>query len=203
MPAILDAEIVGVVSSLPDGNVYRLARQLGVRFECLRGTNTATDYQTLRDEFKADHVTLSGHLQKAKGLDPRHTTNIHPGPLAGFGGPGKYGHHVHEAVRQAYLEGLITQSEVCMHFVTDRFDDPRTKFFGLPVALPMPIDTSITADQIGAMVNQKERALQAMVLNEVLKGRITLDVSGSEEEPEYRVRLHGMFPTCFCEGGSQ
>lgn len=193
-PAILNADIVGVVSTIPDGNVYKLAKYLDVPFECLQGSYEASDYQALRDLFRADHVTCSGWLRKVKGLDPRRTTNVHPGYLKKFGGKGYYGHHVHEAVLAAYLRGEVTQSAVSMHFVTEEFDDPRAKFFEYPVALPAPIDTSLTADKIGSMVNEVERAWQSYKLNQVVNGGIFLKVWEENGETQYEVGVRDNYP---------
>ena len=190
-PAILaNTDIVGVVSSIPDGNVFRIAKRLGIPFECLSGSYEASDYQALSSFFRADHVHLSGWLQMVRGLDPKTTTNIHPGKLVGFGGKKFYGHHVHEAVFAAYLRGEITQSAVCMHFATEIYDDPRTMFFSYPIALPQPIDYSLTPDKIGSMVNQVERAWQSYMLSMVLNGYIHLHTWQDEKGvTQYKVCL--------------
>src|SRR5213075_1188628 len=44
--------------------------------------------------------------------------NIHPALLPDFGGPGMYGHHVHEAV----LASGVRESGATVHFVDEAFD---------------------------------------------------------------------------------
>ena len=120
-PAILDAEIVGVVSNHPLGGVYKKAKLLDIPFEYWPGPFAAAGYQSLVKKFQANYVMLSGWLKFVIGLDPARTINIHPGLLPRFGGPGMYGHHVHETVMDAYRKGKIIQSAVTMHFVDDQF----------------------------------------------------------------------------------
>src|SRR5882724_6426439 len=119
---ILRADIVAVVSNHAQGGVKKRADTLGIPFVLFEGPWTAEAYQKIVREHGADWVCLSGWLKKTAGLDPRRTVNIHPGPLPEFGGPGLYGHHVHEAVMAAFQAGKITHSGVSMHFVTDEYD---------------------------------------------------------------------------------
>ena len=103
-------------------------------------------------------------------MNPQKTINIHPGPLPHFGGPGMYGHHVHETVIQAYKEGKIQNSEVCMHFVTEEYDKGPV-FFWYPVLIRPDDD----ADSLGARVNKIEHAWQSFVTNLVVTGQIRWD----------------------------
>ena len=84
---------------------------------------------------RADFVMCSGWLKFVRGLDPARTVNIHPGPLPQFGGPGMYGHHVHEAVMAAYHRGEITQSALTMHFVDEIGYDNGQIIFQMPVLI--------------------------------------------------------------------
>ncbi|MCE1228588.1 MAG: phosphoribosylglycinamide formyltransferase [Firmicutes bacterium] len=58
--------------------------------------------------------------------------NIHPGPLPRFGGPGMYGHHVHEAV----LAAGERQSACTIHLVDNEYDHGRILAQGLVPVLP-------------------------------------------------------------------
>lgn len=160
---VLDADIVGVVSNHRNGGVSKRAHNLKVPFVFQTGEFSKKVYQELVKEFKADYVMCSGWLKLVKGLDSAKTINIHPGPLPDFGGPGMYGHHVHDAVMKAYHKGKVKQSAVSMHFVTDKYDRGPV-FFSLPVII-RPDDT---AETLAARVNEKERAWQAYMLNLVV-----------------------------------
>jgi phosphoribosylglycinamide formyltransferase 1 len=168
-PAVLDAEIVGVVSNYRDGGVIRRANKLGVMSTYFGGPYEQDGYQELVRFYRADYVMLSGWLKMVKGLDSQTTVNIHPGPLPKFGGPGLYGHHVHEAVMEAYREELVIQSAVTMHFVDDQYDQGP-----IICQLPVLIRPDDTAETLAARVNEKERLLQSVVLNDIVNGRIFL-----------------------------
>ncbi len=168
-PLVLDADIVGVVSNHEYGGVRKKADTLKVPFWYFPGSFQATHYQNLVAGFRADYVMLSGWLKPVRGLDPARTVNIHPGPLPKFGGQGMYGHHVHEAVLAAYFRGEVTQSAVTMHFVTEEYDQGPV-FFEFPVLI-RPDDT---ADTLAKRVNEKERAWQAFILNQVVHENIQL-----------------------------
>jgi len=173
---VLQAEIVGVVSNHTNGGVRQKADGLNVPFLHFDGPFNAQNYQDHVCNTQAEFVSLSGWLKLVAGLDPRMTINIHPGPLPylgytqDFGGPGMYGHHVHEAVMQAYHVGKLTESRVSMHFVTEKYDEGPV-FFSHPV----PILTTDNAEKLGTRVNKFEHQWQAIVTNLVVRGQIHWD----------------------------
>ena len=169
-PPVLNARIIGVVSNHPQGGVCRKADALHVPFEHWAGPFTAEGYRAWVDQYRADFVMCSGWLKFVRGLDPSRTVNIHPGPLPRFGGPGMYGHHVHEAVIAAYRRGEITQSAVTMHFVDDVAFDHGEIIFQMPVLIRPEDD----AETLARRVNEKERAWQSYILNLVVHGHIFL-----------------------------
>ncbi len=166
---ILDADIVGVVSNHRSGGVHAHANAAKVPFHHFTGGN-ADEYQTVVDKYKPDYVALSGWLKLTQGLDPKTTFNIHPGPLPQFGGPGLYGHHVHEAVLKAYKKGEIMHSGISMHFVTDEYDEGPL-FFSHPVK----ILANDTPESLGARINKAEQYWQPIITNQVVHGRISWD----------------------------
>jgi phosphoribosylglycinamide formyltransferase-1 len=168
-PPILDAWICAVVTNHFGGGVWQKAEGLGVRSAYWGGPYLARGYQNFVKYFNADYVMLSGWLKLAAGLDPARTINIHPGPLPRFGGPGIYGHHVHEAVMAAYHRGEITHSAVTMHFVDAAYDRGPTLF-----ALPVPIEPGDTPETLAAKVNRAEHEWQPRVLNYVVHGQVRL-----------------------------
>ncbi|MDD5031829.1 MAG: formyltransferase family protein [Patescibacteria group bacterium] len=174
IPPVLDAEIVGVVSNHAEGGVRQKAEKLRIPSYHWPGPFTTGNYGRYVEISGADYVMLSGWLKLVHGLNPTRTINIHPGPLPEFGGPGMYGHHVHEAVMRAYREGGITQSAVTMHFVDERYDHGPIIF-----QLPVLIRPDDTPETLAGRVNEKERAWQSYILNLVVSGHIRLqDVSG-------------------------
>lgn len=170
-PPVLDAEVVGVVSNHPRGGVYKRAEKLHIPFEYWPGPFDAEGYRSIVRKYRADYVMCSGWLKFVRGLDPAKTVNIHPGPLPKFGGPGMYGHHVHEAVIAAYRRGEVTQSAVTMHFVDETAYDHGPVFFQLPVLIRPEDD----AESLAKRVNEKERAWQSYILHLVVHRYIYLE----------------------------
>lgn len=168
---ILHAEIVGVVSGYANGGVAKKAFNLGIPFIHFPSRAHATEYWMIANDLDADFVALSGWLQFVRGLDPRTTINIHPGPLPRFGGKGMHGDHVHEAVLAAYHRGEISHSAVTMHFVTEGGYDQGPVFFEKIV----PIEPDDTMESLRARVNAEEHRWQARITNDVLAGRIRWD----------------------------
>jgi phosphoribosylglycinamide formyltransferase-1 len=169
-PPVLNAQIVGVISNHPDGGVHRRADALHIPFEYWPGPFDVKGYRTFVEQYQADFVMCSGWLKFIRGLDPAKTVNIHPGPLPQFGGPGLFGHHVHEAVMAAYHRGEITQSAVTMHFVDDIAFDHGPVIFQMPILI-RPDDDAVT---LAKRVNEKERAWQSHILNLVVHRYIYL-----------------------------
>lgn len=168
-PPILDAEIVGVISNYEWGGVYEKANVLGIPFKFWKAPFNILGYQKYFQEFRADFVMCSGWLKLVRGLDPRKTINIHPGPLPEFGGLGMYGNNVHEAVIKAYKRGEITQSAVTMHFVDGLYDHGPIIF-----KMPVLIRPDDNAETLAKRVNEKERAWQSYILNQIIQGNIFL-----------------------------
>jgi phosphoribosylglycinamide formyltransferase-1 len=170
-PPVLDAQIIGVISNHSNGGVRRRADTLHIPFEYWPGPYDAKGYRTFVEKYQADFVMCSGWLKFVRGLDPAKTVNIHPGPLPQFGGPGMYGHHVHDAVIAAYHRGEITQSAVSMHFVDEKAYDHGPIIFQMPVLIRPDDD----AETLAKRVNEKERAWQSHILNLVIHRYIYLE----------------------------
>jgi len=167
---ILKAEIIAVVSNHSYGGVRKISNKFGIEFTHFPGPWEESGYREIVESYKPDLVALSGWIKLTKGLDPKKTINIHPGPLPKFGGRGMHGHHVHETILKAYLAGKIFFSAVSMHFVTDEYDMGPI-FFSYPVYIGPDYD----ADKIGAEVNKIEHGWQAYITNLVLEGKIYWD----------------------------
>ncbi|HWC72671.1 MAG TPA: phosphoribosylglycinamide formyltransferase [Gemmatimonadales bacterium] len=114
------ARVVRVVSNRPSAGALDRARRAGVSTAVL--TNPADASELLRALGDAQLVVLAGYL---KLVPPAvvaqfrgRMINIHPALLPDFGGPGMYGHHVHQAV----LASGARQSGATVHFVDEVFD---------------------------------------------------------------------------------
>jgi folate-dependent phosphoribosylglycinamide formyltransferase PurN len=166
----LSADIVGVVSQHAAGGVNVLAHALGVPFIHMPGPWNAAAYQAVVRRCSPDFIALSGWTRRTLGLDPRITFSIHPGPLPQFGGKGMFGHAVHAAVIEAFDRGEVQMSEVCMHFVTDEFDEGPI-FFRVAVGIAPGDDAAALAKRVHAT----EAIFQPFVTERVLTGEISWD----------------------------
>ncbi|TSC87143.1 MAG: phosphoribosylglycinamide formyltransferase 1 [Parcubacteria group bacterium Gr01-1014_8] len=170
----LGTEIVGVVSNHENGGVRERADRLGVPFIYFGGPWEAEHYQRVVKDSGAEWVMLSGWLKFVKGLDPMRTFNIHPALLSfdhgRFGGPGMYGHHIHEAVAEALEKGEITNSGCSMHFTTEEYDRGPI-FFEYRV----PLEKGMTAETIAKVVQAAEHEWQPKITNMVVHELIRWD----------------------------
>jgi len=172
----LNADIVAVVSNHANGGVRARAEKLGVSFLHFTKPWSGEAYQRLASESGADFFALSGWLKLVAGLNPathfntKTVFNIHPGPLPKFGGPGLYGHHVHEAVISAFKRGEITHSAISMHFVTEEYD--RGPMF---LDYRIKINADDTPESLAYRVNQFEHYYQPRITDLVVNGLIKWD----------------------------
>lgn len=170
----LDAEIVAVVSNHRAGGVASRAARLGIPFVHMSAPYDAESYRAIVRASGARWVALSGWLKFVRGLDPRHTFNIHPALLSfehgRFGGKGLYGHHVHEAVQEALARGEIAESGFTMHFTTEEYD--RGPIF---CECRVPLERGMNADGIAKAVNAMEHRWQPFVTNLVVHEKIRLE----------------------------
>ena len=160
-------EVVAVVSNYEHGGVRSRADRLGVPFHYFPGPFDLQGYRETLAKVEADFHQLSGYTKCFVGAD--NVSNIHPGPLPGFGGPGMWGHHVHEAVLEAARQGKVKDSRVSMHFVTWSVDaagnpdpdfyDRGPCFFSYPVA----IEQDDTPHELARRVNRLEHLWQPFV----------------------------------------
>jgi phosphoribosylglycinamide formyltransferase-1 len=178
---LLNSEIVGVVSNHENGGVRERADRLGIPFFFFSKPWTSERYQYFAEKTKTDFFALSGWLKLVVGLDPRTrfnsktVFNIHPGPLPQFGGPGLYGHHVHEAVIEAFHRGEIKYSAVSMHFVSAEYDRGPI-FFQLKTG----IRNDDTPHSLAQRINKLEHEYQPKITNMVVNGLIRWDGVNSD-----------------------
>ena len=114
------ARVVRVISNRPDAAALQRARRADIPTTVLRD---ASDAQELLAALGDAHlVVLAGYLKLVPGAVVSRfrgrMINIHPALLPDFGGPGMYGHRVHEAV----LASGAKESGATVHFVDEAFD---------------------------------------------------------------------------------
>ena len=167
-------DIVAVVSNHEHGGVRERADRLRIPFVHFPAPYDADSYRRIAEESGAKWVALSGWLKMVRGLDSRRTFNIHPAALSiedgRFGGPGMYGHHVHEAIEQALERDEVAESGVTMHFVTDEYDRGPIFF-----EKRIPLRKGMMADEIGKAVNKMEHEYQPLITEMVINGEISWD----------------------------
>jgi formyltetrahydrofolate-dependent phosphoribosylglycinamide formyltransferase len=112
--------VTHVVSNRSDAAALDRARRAGVRTTVLRDPADADEL--LRALADADLLVLAGYLKLLPAPVVRRfrqrAINIHPALLPAFGGPGMYGHRVHEAV----LASGASESGATVHYVDEQFD---------------------------------------------------------------------------------
>ena len=143
-------EVAIVICNRRQAGVYDRLRPLGIEVEYWGKEHWVDPSQLTRhlQQLQVDLVVLSGFLAVVR--EPLLTAyrdrivNIHPSLLPRHGGPGMYGHHVHEAV----LAAGDTTSGITIHLDGGRI----LAQFTCPV---MPVDTP---DTLAARIHPLEYA---------------------------------------------
>lgn len=136
----------------------------------------AATAETLERELASrdiDLVVLAGYLQLVPATVVRRWAgrilNVHPALLPAFGGPGMYGHRVHEAV----IAAGVRLSGVTVHFVDEQFDR------GAIIAQwPVPVPPGETPDALAARVLAVEHRLYPRSIAAVASGAVRLGDDG-------------------------
>jgi len=114
------ARVTRVISNRPAAGALQRARRAGVPTTVLRDAGDPGELQAALGD--AQLVVLAGYLRLVHpSIVARfrgRMINIHPALLPDFGGPGMYGHRVHEAV----LASGAKESGATVHFVDEQFD---------------------------------------------------------------------------------
>jgi len=156
------ARVVRVISNRPDAGALQRARRAGIPATVLRD---AADAQELLAALGDAHlVVLAGYLKLVPGAVVSRfrgrMINIHPALLPDFGGPGMYGHRVHEAV----LASGVKESGATIHFVDEAFDR------GAIIAQErVPVLAGDTPETLAARVLEAEHRLLPNVVLELAR----------------------------------
>lgn len=162
-----EAQVVLVLSDRAGAPALELARRRGVATAVLSNFRSASEWLDLLDGHGAELLVLAGYLKLVpKGVIARYrgrVLNVHPALLPAFGGPGMYGHRVHEAV----LASGASESGCTLHLVDEEYD--RGAILGQRRVPVLPGDTP---DSLAARVLREEhRILPAAVLAAARAGR--------------------------------
>lgn len=161
------AVVAVVLSNRADAPALELARQRGIPAESLDDHRDATEWLRRLRTHAVDLIVLAGYLKLVPpGVIAAYRDrilNVHPALLPDFGGPGMYGHHVHEAV----LRSGATVSGATVHLVDEAYDQGRILAQArVPV---LPDDTPATLAV--RVLRAEHRLLPAVVLRAAEAGR--------------------------------
>lgn len=156
------ARVARVISNRSDAGALDRARKANVPTTVLK--NPADSNELLAALRDAQLVVLAGYLKLVPRAVverfPGRMINIHPALLPDFGGPGMYGHHVHEAV----LASGAKESGVTVHLVDEAFDR------GEIIAQErVPILDGDTPERLAARVLEAEHRLLPRVVLELAR----------------------------------
>lgn len=154
------ARVVLVLTNRTGVGALDIARSHGVPVHVFHDSADPEEWRRVLAQSEAEFVVLAGYLKR---VPPAVTTewrgrmiNIHPALLPRHGGPGMYGHRVHEAV----LAAGDSTSGATVHLVSEEYD--RGAILGQAT---VPVCPGDTPDALAARVLEVEhRLLPAAVL---------------------------------------
>jgi formyltetrahydrofolate-dependent phosphoribosylglycinamide formyltransferase len=154
------ARVTRVITNRPEAGALERARRHGVPTAVLKHPDDAAELLAALGD--AQLVVLAGYLKLVPAAVVARfrdrMINIHPALLPDFGGPGMYGHRVHEAV----LASGAKQSGVTVHFVDEAFDR------GAIIAqVHVPVEPDDTPATLAARVLEAEHRLLPKVVLEL------------------------------------
>lgn len=179
MQAIIDAGNRGELAAKVVWVVSNISKALGLQRAADQGIETwvfnAKKYDSqekagadlvhqLRTR-KVDYVVMAGYLKlmPVEVLKAFHNrvVNIHPGLLPKYGGPGMYGHFVHEAV----LAAKETESGCTVHLADEIYDHGR-----ILEQAKVPVLPDDTPESLAARVLVEEHRIYPIALQKLIKG---------------------------------
>lgn len=168
-------QVVLVVSNRSDAGGLDLAKERGIPSKVIQKRDFENpedfDRANLRvlQEASVDMVVLAGYLSligpHTVAAFPEAIVNVHPALLPSFGGPGYYGHHVHEAV----LKAGCKLSGATVHFVTDGVDEGPIIAQGA-----VPVLDEDSAESLAARVLAQEHRLLPAAVGATLRGELSI-----------------------------
>lgn len=141
-----------ILTNKSDAYVHERAQKLGV--PCHYFPKSVFDEGTFLVDFLRSHhidgIVLAGFLLKVSSpllaAYPNKIINIHPALLPKYGGKGMYGHHVHEAVKNAGE----SESGITIHYVNEHYDEGNIIFQAKCAIIPTDSPNDI-AEKVHAL----------------------------------------------------
>ncbi len=162
-----EAAVVLVLSNRADAPALARARERGIPAEALTSAADGAEWVRRLTEHRVDLVVLAGYLKLVPAAVvaafPERILNIHPALLPDFGGPGMYGHHVHEAV----IASGARVSGATVHMVDEAYDRGRILAQARVPVRPDDSPATLAARVLAA----EHRLLPAVVLAAARAGR--------------------------------
>ena len=167
------ARVALVVSDRESAGALERARTHGIPAVWLARERNH-ELGALLAEHRITHVALAGYLRLVPSdvvtTFRGRLVNVHPALLPAFGGPGMYGHHVHEAV----LRAGATVSGPTVHFVSEKYDE------GAIIAQwRVPVRSDDTPVTLATRVLSAEHFIYPRCLASVCAGRTALAEDGT------------------------
>jgi formyltetrahydrofolate-dependent phosphoribosylglycinamide formyltransferase len=161
------ARVVLVLTNRPDARALDVAARYGVDTAVLHDHADAPEWLAPLERHQVDLIVLAGYLKLVPAsVVARYRdriVNIHPALLPAHGGPGMYGHRVHEAV----LASGDRESGATVHLVDEVYDRG-----AILAQRRVPILPGDTPAQLAARVLEVEhQLLPAVVLAAANAGR--------------------------------
>jgi len=161
------AEVVLVLGHRAEVPALAPARARGIEALGLADWSSAPEWLEHLERARVELIVLAGYLKLVPAAVIQayrnRIINIHPSLLPDFGGPGMYGHRVHEAVLQS---GALV-SGATVHLVDEVYDRG-----AILAKARVPVLPDDSADQLAARVLEAEhRLLPAVVLRAAEAGR--------------------------------
>jgi phosphoribosylglycinamide formyltransferase 1 len=164
-PDTAPGRVVLVLSNRADAGALALARAAGIQATSLPadGKDPGALLEALHAA-DAQLVVLAGYLKRVPdsvvAAFRGRMLNVHPALLPAFGGPGMYGHRVHEAV----LGSGARVSGASVHLVDEQYDHGT-----ILAQWPVPVRPGDTADALAARVLAIEHRLLPAVVRAVCR----------------------------------
>ncbi len=172
----IKAEIAVVISNKPGVHALDRAKKHGIPAVVVNHRDYQSNQEftqailNILQENRVDLVCLAGFLRILDPVltdaFPNRILNIHPALLPSFGGPGMYGHHVHEAV----IASGTQFSGATVHFVT-----PETDIGPIITQGIVPVDDNDDPDSLAAKVLEIEHSIYPEAVKLVLEERIKIE----------------------------
>jgi phosphoribosylglycinamide formyltransferase-1 len=162
----LEVNIRLVASNKPDAPVLTMAENYRVETLILKRSNfyKTNDLLRLLRDYHIDWIVLAGFLwlipdYLVEAYQNR-MVNIHPALLPKFGGKGMYGHHVHQAVKDAGEK----ETGITIHFVNQAYDEGQIVF-----QASTPVTPDDTPETIALKVRKLEHQHFPTVIEQLIK----------------------------------